>query len=108
MYGNKQIPKLDSREVIEWLLDLHDSWEQGNLGITLSVGFVWAGHSVPQRDVLQHCREAEKFAKNLGRDRLTNRHFLFLNRSLAQSCQKVTEFLGWKSIIDNLSADSLL
>jgi hypothetical protein len=27
------------------------------------------------------------------RDRLTNRHFLFLNRSLAQSCQKVAELL---------------
>jgi hypothetical protein len=27
------------------------------------------------------------------RDRLTNRYFLFLNRSLAQNCQKVTELL---------------
>ncbi|MEI6331836.1 MAG: hypothetical protein WCP16_21545 [Pseudanabaena sp. ELA645] len=27
------------------------------------------------------------------RDRLTNRHLLFLNRSLAQSRQKVTELL---------------
>jgi hypothetical protein len=27
------------------------------------------------------------------RDRLTNRHLLFLNRNLAQSCQKVTELL---------------
>ena len=26
-------------------------------------------------------------------DRLTNRHLLFLNRSLTQSCQKVTELL---------------
>ena len=59
--------------MIEWLLDLRDSWGKGNLGITLSVGFVWAGHSVPQRDVLQHCREAEKLAKNLGRDRVTIR-----------------------------------
>jgi hypothetical protein len=30
------------------------------------------------------------------RDRLTNRHFLFLNRSLAQCCQKVTELLEIK------------
>jgi CRISPR-associated protein Cmr2 len=70
MYGDKQTPKLDSHE---WLLDLRHSWEQGNLGITLSVGFVWAGHNVPQRDVLQHCREAEKLAKSLGRDRVTIR-----------------------------------
>jgi CRISPR-associated protein Cmr2 len=42
-------------------------------GITMSVGFVWTGHSVPQRDVLQHCREAEKKAKSAGRDRVTIR-----------------------------------
>lgn len=60
-------------EAINWLTDLREEWESHNLGITLSVGFVWAGHSVPQRDVLQHCREAEKRAKNLGRDRVTIR-----------------------------------
>ena len=37
------------------------------------MGFVWAGHQVPQRDVLQHCRKAEKLAKSLGRDRVTIR-----------------------------------
>ena len=37
------------------------------------MGFVWAGHQVPQRDILQHCREAEKRAKNLDRDRVTIR-----------------------------------
>lgn len=37
------------------------------------MGFVWAGHSVPQRDVLQHCRVAEKQAKSLGRNRVTLR-----------------------------------
>ncbi|MEA5470076.1 hypothetical protein VB714_14445, partial [Spirulina sp. 06S082] len=41
--------------------------------ITLSVGLVWAAPGVPQRDVLQHCREAEKLAKSKGRDRLTIR-----------------------------------
>jgi CRISPR-associated protein Cmr2 len=83
MYGDKQTPKLDSRAVIEWLQDLRDSWEQGKLGITLSVGFVWAGHSVPQRDVLQHCRDAEKLAKKLGRDRVTIR-VLFNNGQFVQ------------------------
>jgi CRISPR-associated protein Cmr2 len=83
MYGDKHTPQLDSREVIGWLLGLRDSWEQGNLGITLSVGFVWAGHNVPQRDVLQHCREAEKLAKSLGRDRVTIR-VLFNNGQFVQ------------------------
>ncbi|MFP4254765.1 MAG: Cas10/Cmr2 second palm domain-containing protein, partial [Halothece sp.] len=35
--------------------------------ITSSVGFVWAGNQIPQRDVLQHCREAEQSAKQTGR-----------------------------------------
>lgn len=41
--------------------------------ITVSVGFVWASPNVPQRDVLQHCREAEQSAKQGGRDRLALR-----------------------------------
>jgi hypothetical protein len=30
------------------------------------------------------------------RDRLTNRHFLFLNRSLKQGCQNVTKLLDFE------------
>lgn len=41
--------------------------------INVSVGFVWAGAKVPQREVLQHCREAEKVAKQKGRDRINFR-----------------------------------
>ncbi|MEB3119943.1 MAG: type III-B CRISPR-associated protein Cas10/Cmr2, partial [Snowella sp.] len=41
--------------------------------LTPSIGFVWAAPGVPQRDVLQHCRETEKLAKNNGRDRLAIR-----------------------------------
>ncbi len=41
--------------------------------ISASVGFVWAGGGVPQRDVLQHCKEAEGAAKNHGRDRIALR-----------------------------------
>jgi CRISPR-associated protein Cmr2 len=41
--------------------------------ITVSVGFVWAAPKVPQRDVLQHCREAEKAAKQHGKDRIAFR-----------------------------------
>lgn len=60
-------------EALEWLIGLPEEWEKHGQDINLSVGFVWAGHSVPQREVLQHCREAEKKAKNLGRDRVTIR-----------------------------------
>lgn len=77
--------KLKTIEAWNWLLELPKQWEElqtdlaDELGLkdenrfTYSVGFVWAGHQVPQRDILQHCREAEKRAKSLGRDRVTIR-----------------------------------
>ncbi|MEG4044528.1 Cas10/Cmr2 second palm domain-containing protein [Microcoleus sp. Pol17_C1] len=73
--------KVKPIEALNWLLTLENHWkehqntikQQFNLDFTYSVGFVWAGHQVPQRDILQHCREAEKRAKSLGRDRLTMR-----------------------------------
>ena len=46
-----------------------DTWNEGKSQpeekkkITVSVGFVWASPDIPQRDVLQHCRLAEKSAK---------------------------------------------
>lgn len=63
------------------MLTLEQQWaelqkqikEELELDFTYSVGFVWAGYQVPQRDILQHCREAEKRAKSLGRDRVTIR-----------------------------------
>ena len=78
MYSDQKSIKLKGSDAIDWLIRLRENWrgEDKNseqLGIKLSVGFVWAGHSVTQRDVLQHCREAEKLAKNLGRDRVTIR-----------------------------------
>ena len=73
--------KVKPIEALRWLLTLEDHWkdlqntiqQELELKFTYSVGFVWAGHQVPQRDILQHCREAEKRAKSLGRDRLTIR-----------------------------------
>jgi CRISPR-associated protein Cmr2 len=73
--------KVKPVEAWNWLLDLPKEWKhlQGQLkqefdiSFTYSVGFVWAGHQVPQRDILQHCREAEKRSKSLGRDRVTIR-----------------------------------
>lgn len=77
----KDPEKVKPIEALNWLLDLHKNWQdlqktindELNLKFSFSVGFVWAGHQVPQRDILQHCREAEKRAKSLGRDRLTIR-----------------------------------
>lgn len=58
---------------LTWLQTLPEQWQQHEQNIGLSVGFVWVGHSVPQRDILQHCREAEKRSKALGRSRITLR-----------------------------------
>jgi len=93
IYGDKSNPQRTGHEAIDWLISIHQDWKSHDLGITLSVGFVWAGHSVPQRDVLQHCREAEKRAKNLGRDRVTIR--IVFNNGQFVEWTTPWEYLTW-------------
>lgn len=73
---------ISGQEIIDWLISLPEKWKEGkseninqniNQNITLSLGLVWAAPSVPQRDVLQHCREAEKRSKQQGKNRVTIR-----------------------------------
>lgn len=83
--GQEKPEKVKPIEAWNWLLNLPEQWKglqatlaeelqlTGENQFTYSVGFVWAGHQVPQRDILQHCREAEQRAKSLGRDRVTIR-----------------------------------
>jgi CRISPR-associated protein Cmr2 len=86
--------KLKPIEALQWLLALESHWENQqqqikqdlNLDFTYSVGFVWAGHQVPQRDILQHCRDAEKRAKNQGRDRVTIRVVFNSGQSVQWTC----------------------
>jgi CRISPR-associated protein Cmr2 len=59
--------------------------KHGQEKLTVSVGFVWADPQIPQRDVLQHCRLAEKSAKGAGRDRLAIR-ILFKNGNHLEWC----------------------
>lgn len=73
MYSKIPDQPIAAHQALQWLMGLNEQWKKHGQNITVSVGFVWAGHSVPQRDVLQHCREAEKRAKNLGRDRVAIR-----------------------------------
>ncbi|MBW4549361.1 MAG: CRISPR-associated protein Cmr2 [Symplocastrum torsivum CPER-KK1] len=73
--------KVKPIEALQWLLTLENRWkdlqkdieQELGLDFTYSVGFVWAGHQVPQRDILQHCRDAEQRAKSLERNRVTIR-----------------------------------
>ncbi|TAE61373.1 MAG: CRISPR-associated protein Cmr2 [Nostocales cyanobacterium] len=74
IYSNNPKEPIPAFEAYQWLLTLNDTWKKhGYDKVTLSVGFVWVAGSVPQRDVLQHCREAEKVAKSLDRNRVTIR-----------------------------------
>ncbi|NJO64248.1 MAG: CRISPR-associated protein [Richelia sp. RM2_1_2] len=77
--------KLEPKDCVDWFENFKSSiWHQQKTSkeeqkkITVSVGFVWAFSGIPQRDVLQHCREAEKSAKTNGRDRIAFR-ILFNN-----------------------------
>lgn len=73
IYSSKPQKPVSAFTAYEWLMTLNDRWQQHQQPITLSVGFVWVAGSVPQRDVLQHCRETQKLAKSRGRDRVTIR-----------------------------------
>ena len=72
LYRNEQ-PKLSPQECLNWFYQFPKIWQQHGVPITVSVGMVWAAPGVPQRDVLQHCRETESLAKANGRDRLAIR-----------------------------------
>jgi CRISPR-associated protein Cmr2 len=72
--------ELEPKYCVDWFSEFKSKiWHQNKVKpeeqkkITVSVGFVWAFPGIPQRDVLQHCREAEKSAKNNGRDRIAFR-----------------------------------
>ncbi|MEA5447620.1 type III-B CRISPR-associated protein Cas10/Cmr2 [Leptolyngbya sp. CCNP1308] len=73
LYGQASDRPLATSQALDWLMGLNAQWQQHGHPITVSVGFVWVSPNVPQRDVLQHCRLAQKRAKNLGRDRVTIR-----------------------------------
>jgi CRISPR-associated protein Cmr2 len=73
IYSDKNKDPIKPQDALTWLMELPRQWEKHKQKITLSVGFVWAAPSIPQRDILQHCREAEKVAKSLGRNRVTIR-----------------------------------
>lgn len=73
IYSENPDQPISPLKAYQWLLTLNDKWQKHQQPITVSVGFVWVAGSVPQRDVLQHCREAEKVAKSLGRNRVTIR-----------------------------------
>lgn len=77
---------LTAPECLERLYKFPEVWGSHGHKVTVSVGFVWAFPGVPQRDVLQHCRESEKTAKSQGRDRLAIRILFNSGNHLEWSC----------------------
>jgi len=65
--------QLAARECWQWFYQFPQLWAKHGEEITASIGFVWTYPGVPQRDVLQHCLEAEQSAKRGERDRLALR-----------------------------------
>jgi CRISPR-associated protein Cmr2 len=65
---------LRRQDLFDWLLRFPELWaENRQAGLTVSMGLVWADSQVPQREALQHAREAEAEAKARGRDRFALR-----------------------------------
>ena len=78
--GSSRKVALSSSDLFLWIEQVFPSlWKQNPEAnrsehrLTLSMGLVWATGRVPQREVLQHAREAEARAKDLGRDRFALR-----------------------------------
>jgi CRISPR-associated protein Cmr2 len=57
-----------------WLRSFPHIWNQcGQEDLTISMGLVWADSQVPQREALQHARDAEASAKARGKNRFALR-----------------------------------
>lgn len=79
--------RFTAKACLDWFYQFPSRvWQQHRQEITVSVGFVWAGAGVPQRDVLQHCREAEQAAKRHGRNRLALRVLFNSGNHLEWTC----------------------
>jgi CRISPR-associated protein Cmr2 len=72
--STQQFLPLTGQECVDWFASKFPSlWQEHQQKISVSVGLVWTAPNVPQRDVLQHCRFAEKSAKDNGKDRMAIR-----------------------------------
>jgi CRISPR-associated protein Cmr2 len=77
----------------KWLQTFPDIWKQCDQeGLTVSMGLVWADANVPQREALQHARDAEASAKTRGKDRFALRLLYASGNHLEWTCP--WEWLG--------------
>ena len=70
-----------------WLRKFPKIWEKcGQTNLTVSMGLVWADAKVPQREALQHAREAEASAKARGKNRFALRLLYASGNHLEWTC----------------------
>ena len=86
--SRNQRQNLSAGDCLQWLQQFPQLWSHHSYSedVTASVGFVWTAPGVPQRDVVQHCRLAEKVAKSKGRNRLAIRVLFNGGNSLEWVC----------------------
>ena len=70
-----------------WLQQFPAIWQQcGQQNLTVSMGLVWADAKVPQREALQHARDAEASAKARGKNRFALRLLYASGNHLEWTC----------------------
>ena len=78
---------LSTADLWRWLLEFPSLWKEAKQPeLTISMGVVWADATVPQREALQHARDAEASAKSRGRDRFALRLLYASGNHLEWSC----------------------
>lgn len=78
---------LTPSDLWSWLEAFPALWSEcGQPQLTVSMGLVWASGQVPQREALQHAREAEASAKQRGRNRFVLRLLYAGGNHLEWSC----------------------
>ena len=74
-------------DLFRWLQVFPRLWTtNGQERLTASMGLVWADSQVPQREALQHAREAEASAKERGRNRFALRLLYASGNHLEWTC----------------------
>ena len=78
---------LHTTQLWQWLKAFPDIWKGcGQEGLTVSMGLVWADANVPQREALQHARDAETSAKARGKNRFALRLLYASGNHLEWTC----------------------
>lgn len=87
---HEQVPgagDLGPDDLWRWLTEFPRLWKGcGQETLTVSMGLVWADSQVPQREALQHARDAEASAKSRGRNRFALRLLYASGNHLEWSC----------------------